>query len=93
MFKIFFDINDINTLFCYNILKKMLPFSGLTSSILSSIQFSSSSLNLKMQLFIYCFCSLCSIQIVRMNESKPSDNSFTVVVRVLSDLTNEENMS
>ena len=28
-----------------------------------------------------------------MNESKPTDDSFTGVVRILSELTNEENMS
>ena len=27
-----------------------------------------------------------------MNESKPTDDSFTGVVRILSELTNEENM-
>ena len=71
MFKNFFDIDDINILFCYNFLKKMLPFSFLASSrnfatfifcssVLcgsSSIHFSSSSVILKMQLFIYCFYS------------------------------------
>ena len=78
MFKIFFDINDINVLFCYIFLKKMLPFSSLASSRIfatfifcssvlcgsSSNHFSSSSVILKMQLFIYCFCSLFNIQIV-----------------------------
>ena len=28
-----------------------------------------------------------------MNESKPTDDSLTGVVRILSELTNEENMS
>ena len=30
---------------------------------------------------------------MRMNESKPTNNSFAGVITVLSDLTNEENIS